>query len=299
MLDFPLLRVALRAASLAAAILVAAQGQVLAQDSPSSAGAPADPVVAKVGDREVRLSELVALRDTLPEQVRQVPLERLFTALRRQIIDSVLISHAAEASGIDREPEVARRLEAARQTTLRGIYVAQIVQNAMTAQAMRATYERLKTRTAGQSQIRASHILVNTEREALAVIAELARPGADFAALARARSIGPSGANGGDLGFFDHGAMVKPFADAAFALEPGQLSPKPVRSQFGWHVIKLVARRPVPVPRFEDAAEALREEIAELAIAGLVRELRGKIPVLRFTIDGRLERPSGIRRVPR
>ncbi len=294
MLNFPL-----RAVSLAAAILAASQGQLVAQDSRPGATPPGDPVIAKVGDREIRLSELSALQGTLPEQYRLMPMARLFPALRRQLVDTRLIARAAEAAGLDREPEIARRLESARQSTLHAVYVERVLRDAVTEDSMRAAYQRLKARTANESQVRASHILVSSEREALAVISELARPGTDFAALARARSTGPSGPRGGDLGFFGRGDMVKPFADAAFALQPGQITPKPVRSQFGWHVIKLVERRPAPAPSFDDAAEALREDIAQSAIAELVRELRGKTPVLRFQMDGSPERPSGIRRVPR
>ena len=148
------------------------------------------------------------------------------------------------------------------------------------------------------ARARASHILVKTEKEAKEVIAEVSKPGADFAQVARARSTGPSGRNGGDLGFFGRGQMVKPFSDAAYALEPNQITQTPVRTQFGWHVIKVVAKRPVPVPSFADAEEQLRREASQKAIADLVKDLRGKTAVTNFTMQGTPERPSGIRRVP-
>ena len=294
-----MLKIPLRAAAIAAAIMAAAAFPARAQaDRPGAAAAP-DPVVAKLGDRDIRLSELGALQDRLPEQYRRMPLEQLFEGLRRQLVDTVLIARAAEAEGLDREPEVARQIEASRQSTLRAVYVARIIEGAVSEEALRTANDGLKERSTGQSEIRASHILVATEREALAVIAELGRPGADFAALARSRSTGPSSARGGDLGFFGRGDMVKPFADAAFALQPGEVSQKPVQTQFGWHVIRVDERRPVPVPSFEDAVPQLREEVAERAIAALIETLRTATPVQHFNIDGTPERPSGIRRAPR
>ena len=298
MLKIPL-RVALIAVAILGAAFSLAPAQAQPKANPPGAGAAADPIIASVGDRDIRLSELNAFHRTLPQQYRQMPLDRLFAPLRRQIIDTLLIARAAEAAGIDREPDVARQLEASRRSTLRGMFVARIVEKAVTADAMREAYEGLKSRVAGQSQVRASHILVATEREALAVIAELAKPGSDFAALARSRSTGPSGTKGGDLGFFARGDMVKPFADAAFALTLGQVTGKPVRTQFGWHVIKLAERRAIPVPDFEEAEEELREEVAQRAIAALVRQLRGKIHVQTFKMDGTPELPSGIRLAPR
>ena len=93
-----------------------------------------------------------------------------------------------------------------------------------------------------QEETSARHILVKEEEEAKAIIAALAE-GGDFVALAKEKSTGPTGPNGGDLGYFQKEQMVKPFADAAFALEPGAFTKEPVKTQFGWHVILAEDRR--------------------------------------------------------
>jgi peptidyl-prolyl cis-trans isomerase C len=134
-------------------------------------------------------------------------------------------------------------------------------------------------------EVRARHILVKTEAEAKEVIAALAA-GADFAELAKKRSIDPSAQqNDGDLGFFRRDTMVEPFAEAAFALEPGQTTREPVRTQFGWHVIRVEERRTV-APTFEEKEPELKEQVARETINALVAELRAKAKVERFAIDG-------------
>jgi len=294
-----MLKISLRACTIAISVAIAATGPAPAQDNRPAPGQVVDPVVVRIGDRDIKLSEIAAFQATLPAKYQQMPMDRLFALLRRQLVDTILIERAAQAAGIDREPDVASKLAAAKRSALRSIYVARLIEAAVTEDAMRKAYEGLKARGAGQSQIRASHILVKTERAANAVISELAKPGADFAALARKRSTGPSGAKGGDLGFFSRADMVRPFADAAFALEPGAVTQKPVRTQFGWHVIKLVERRPVSVPGFEEAEAELRNEVAQRAIAALVQELRSKTAIERYKMDGSPELPSGIRLAPR
>ncbi len=145
--------------------------------------------------------------------------------------------------------------------------------------------------------MRARHILVETEAEALAVIDELRKQKADFAELARKKSTGPSGKKGGDLGFFKRGAMVKAFAAAAFALKPGEITGKPVKTQFGWHVIKLVERRARSAPSFADSRDKLRDELTQRVIAEAVGSLRGNAAIQTFGLDGSGPAPSRIRRV--
>jgi peptidyl-prolyl cis-trans isomerase C len=125
---------------------------------------------------------------------------------------------------------------------------------------------------------------VKSKEEADAVIKEL-QNGADFATLAQQRSTGPSASNGGDLGFFRRDQMVPAFADAAFALQPGQFTAEPVQTQFGWHVIKVFERRTVE-PTFEESEPQLRQEVAREIVTALVSDLHEGAKIERFNFDG-------------
>ena len=129
------------------------------------------------------------------------------------------------------------------------------------------------------------------EADANAIIAEL-KKGGDFAAIAKARSSDPAAAQGGDLGWFKQGDMLPEFADAAFALQPGQVSDKPVHTQYGWHVIKLQERRTVPPASFEQAREGLRNQMIQEALQKLVAGALAEVKVERFNIDGSAPRPT-------
>ncbi len=127
---------------------------------------------------------------------------------------------------------------------------------------------------------RARHILVKTEAEAKKIIAELGDKG-DFAAAAKKHSTGPPGANGGDLGFFSDGMMVPEFSKAAFALKTGEFTKAPVKTQFGWHIIKLEERRKAEAAPFNEVAPKLRQELGRKAYEKVVGDLRAKAKISR------------------
>ncbi len=129
-----------------------------------------------------------------------------------------------------------------------------------------------------EKQLKARHILVKTEDEAKEIIKEL-EGGADFAELAKAKSTGPSGTKGGDLGTFGKGQMVPEFEAAAFALEVGEFSKEPVKTQFGFHVIKVEDKLDQPLPTFEEAREQLRQLLLTEAYADAVKTGRDKVGV--------------------
>jgi peptidyl-prolyl cis-trans isomerase C len=131
----------------------------------------------------------------------------------------------------------------------------------------------------------------------MAVIDELRKNTADFEELARTKSTGPSSARGGDLGFFAKGAMVKPFSDAAFALKPGEVTQKPVKTRFGWHVIKLEERRAGSMPSFEETREKLSADLTRRVIAEAVGSLREAASIQTFGLDGSAPAPARIKRV--
>jgi len=268
---------ALMAALLVAAAPAAAQIQAV---NPAS-----DPVVARVDGAPIHLSEVEDAVRALPEQFRAMPPQVLFPIMIDQLISQRVLVAAARRLDLQNSPEVRARVARAEEEALQQAFLAREIAPLMTEAALRARYERDIASQPREAEVRARHILVQTETDARAIVAAL-QGGADFAALARERSRGPGAAEGGDLGFFKREEMPEAFAEAAFALAPGQFTATPVRTQFGWHVIKVEERREQPLPSFEQAAEELRRAIIEEAATGLVDRLRAQASVQRFNLDG-------------
>jgi peptidyl-prolyl cis-trans isomerase C len=217
--------------------------------------------------------------------VRQVPFPQIYGMLLDRAIDFQLLANAAEAEDLSGDPDVQAALAKARSDVLRDAYVRQAIDEGTTEERLQARYDDLKSEEGfTQEEVHARHILVASEDEAKKVIVEL-QGGADFAALAEEHSIGPSGPNGGDLGFFRREQMVPEFAEAAFALEPSEHTQAPVQTQFGWHVIEVVDRR-TGAPSFEETEPRLRQEVAREIVADLVAELRDDAEIERFNLDG-------------
>lgn len=245
-----------------------------------------DPVVAVVDGTDVRRSEVEAIARSLPEQYRQVPLPQIYGMLLDRAIDFRLLSNAAEDQDLADDPEVQAALAQARAGVLRDAYVRQHIEAETTDDRLRARYEEIKDdEEFSQEEVHARHILVGSEAEAAEVITEL-EGGADFENLARERSVDPSArSNSGDLGFFRREQMVPEFAEAAFALQPGEHTKEPVQSQFGWHVIEVLERRE-GTPTFEETAPRLRQEMAREVVLALVADLRANAEIQRFNLDG-------------
>jgi peptidyl-prolyl cis-trans isomerase C len=245
----------------------------------------ADPVVAVVDGAEVRRSDVEAVARALPEQYRQVPLPQIYGMLLDRAIDFRLLANAAQAQDLAEDPAVQAALEKARIDVLRDAYIRQQIEQGTTEDKLRARYAQLKEGEGfAQEEVHARHILVGSEQEAKEVIAKL-EGGTEFAALAEERSIGPSAPQGGDLGFFRREQMVPEFAEAAFALAPGEHTKEPVQTQFGWHVIEVLERR-MGTPSFEETEPQLRQELAREIVTALVADLRDEADIERFNLDG-------------
>ncbi|MCS6879281.1 MAG: peptidylprolyl isomerase [Geminicoccaceae bacterium] len=244
-----------------------------------------DPVVAVVDGEKVLRSELEAAQMALPEQFRQLPLETIWDPLLSRVIDRRLLAREAERRRLHERPEAKAAIERARREILGDFLLESVVAESLTPERLEQAY-RIASAQPGFAveEVRARHILLGSEAEARGVLAELAK-GADFATLAQSRSLDPSAKeNKGDLGFFRREAMVEPFAEAAFSAEPGTTLADPVRTRFGWHVIRVEERRSV-LPTLEEKRAELEERLAREAINGLVAELRARARVERFGPD--------------
>ena len=250
---------------LSATALVPATAQDAAAPAEATSEAPAaavtpDTVVATVGDSEITEADLGFAAEDMAQELSQMPPEERRAFLLRVLIDMKVMADAGREAGMADTPLFQQRLDYLEDRALRRAYFAETIANAVTEEAVRAEYDAYVDQFEPQPEIRASHILVETEDEAKEIKAEL-DAGADFATLAREHSIDPGAANGGDLGFFGRGMMVAPFEEAAFALtDKGQVS-DPVQSQFGWHIIRLDDTRESSPPAFEQIAGQLQQRL--------------------------------------
>ncbi|MGH6681049.1 MAG: peptidylprolyl isomerase, partial [Bradyrhizobium sp.] len=196
-------------------------GTALAQGSAATAPAAADPVVARVNGQAIHLSDVKAAIAGLPANVRAMPPDQLYPKLLDSMVSAQALADAARKMGIDKDPAVQRQIESAANQVLDNALLSKVVLPAITDQALQARYQKEIAGKPGAEEVHARHILVDSEAQAKEIIAELNK-GADFGALAKKYSKDPGAADGGDLGFFKRDEMVPAFADAAFALKPGQ-----------------------------------------------------------------------------
>ncbi len=253
--------------------------------------ASGNPVVATVAGEKIFRSDVELLYQTLPEQYRQMPMQMLFPQLVDRLVDRKLLVKAARDSNVEQDSGFKRQLAFVTDSLLQETYLTRKVDAQLTEKRLRADYEKMIADLPPKEEVRARHILLPTEKEAKAVLAEV-KGGADFAETAKAKSTGPSGAQGGDLGYFTKDKMVPEFAAMAFALKPGEIAPAPVKTQFGWHVIKVEDRRQVAAPSFEESVAQLRAAAARNIVVAEVAALRGKAKVKLYNPDGSERKPE-------
>ena len=222
--------------------------------------------------------------NTLPPEIRQLPMALVQPQLVDQLINQKLMAQAGRDAGLDNDERVKRGLAAAEEELLQRYWVFDTIEAAMTDERLQGAYDEMVADFTPEAEIQARHILLETKDEADAVIAEL-NDGAIFNDLARERSIGPSGPNGGDLGYFTAERMVPEFSAAAFALEIGEHSKEPVQTQFGWHVIKVEDARETRPLSFEEAKATLQAEEADIIYRELIDGLKADATIERIEVE--------------
>jgi len=201
------------------------------------------------------------------------------------LADVIILAQAADQHQLANRGDVKQRIEFERHKALMEALLQDAGKAAMTDDAMRKVYNEAIKQTPNEQEVHARHILVATEGEAKDIEAQL-KNGADFATLAKEKSKDPGAAEGGDLGYFTKDQMVPEFAEAAFKLDKGQIS-DPVKTQFGWHIIKVEDKRTKPTPAYNEVKGQLENYVARRAQAELVDNLRKSA-----TIE-RLDQPAG------
>lgn len=252
---------------------------------PVSAAEAENPVVATVNGTEIHLTDVQNAYKRLPEQYQRVPFEAIFSGLVESLIDSRLAATDARGKKLNEGAEFKEQMARIEEQVLQRMMLAQVIEAGVTDAAVKARYDAVAKEGAQGEQVKASHILLKTEDDAKAVIAEI-KKGGDFAELAKKKSTGPSASSGGDLGFFGKGQMVPAFEAAAFALKKGEVTDKPVKTQFGWHVIKVVDRKKQEVPSFEEMEPGLRNELSQEAGSAYIGTLRKGAKIALFKADG-------------
>lgn len=243
-----------------------------------------DPVAASVDGYEIHLSDVVDARELLPQKMQGQPMRVVYPMLLDSLINSRLAAKKARQLGLDDTPEFKSRMARISEQLLERALLTKHIEENLTDELLQERYEVLSKQMKDQKEVRARHILVTAEDEAKDLIVKL-KAGEDFAALAKEHSTGSSGPDGGELGWFGPGRMVPAFETAAMALEAGDFTTSPVKTQFGWHVIKVDERRPVTVPSFEDAKSSLANEaIGELG-QSLMGDLRKAAKVDKVDLD--------------
>jgi peptidyl-prolyl cis-trans isomerase C len=239
---------------IAAAALVALTGMTL----PALAQDAKDPVIAKIDGVEITQSDLNLAIENLDPQLAQLPDDKKKLAALSTVIDAKVIAEKARAEKIEDTQDFKNRLEFIVDRELHNAYFKKHVVDAITDADVKARYDAEIAKLPPVEEVRARHILVKTEDEAKTVIKELGE-GKDFAELAKAKSTDPNKSDGGDLGYFKKGMMVPEFETAAFAMNKGDVSKVPVKTQFGFHVIKMEDKRLAPPPPFEQVKDQVKQ----------------------------------------
>ena len=233
--------------------------------------------VATVDGIAITYNDVSLVEDELMAVYGQLPEEQRFQTLVGYMVNRILASEAAKKAGLENDADVAKIKAFMERKALQDVYIAKMLMERVREEDVTAYYGKEIVNGPVEEEVRARHILLDNREAADAVVADLEN-GADFAALAKERSKGPSGPSGGDLGYFSKQSMVPAFSDAAFKLAAGETSP-PVQTQFGWHVIRVEDRRNRPVPPFDQVRDQIYQLLISEAQRDIYHEMRAKASV--------------------
>ena len=264
-------------------------GSLSAQSIKNKAGNAT--VLATVNGEEITQADIDLFYQELPDQMKQIPVEQVQNQILDRLIDQQLILREAKKARLDKRPDIERKLAYEKTKILNESYLEIVLEKEVTPERIREVYNKAIALEKKREEVKARHILVKTEAEALDIINALKR-GGDFISLAKERSTGPSGKNGGDLGFFTADQMVPPFSNAAYALRKGETSDKPVQTQFGWHVIKVEDRRLAGARPFEELEPQIREQLVTKAYEKIIQQFRKTAKIEKMNLG-----TSGFQRV--
>lgn len=252
---------------------------------------PGNPVVAKIGDRDVTRIDVFNFMQTLPADTRQLPMDQLFPLVQNQLINMALVKEKSAGANLDEDPLVKQQLEAAKQNIIPVVFMQREVEKALNDERLKAAYDQYVANFPEIQEAKARHILVEDEAKAKDLISQL-NGGASFEELAKEHSTDSTAEKGGELGYFAKTDVVPEFGEAAFAQEINAVSATPIKSQFGYHIIKVEERRQRPPAEFEQAKPFLAGQLRNAVTNEIVEKWRSEAGVELFDINGDAIEPS-------
>jgi peptidyl-prolyl cis-trans isomerase C len=275
---FAMITVALLVLPMAAGCSKEASSQKQEPTTPTASAT--DPTVARVNGVDIRESDLAMAEQDIGQNLQNAPPETQREQLIAYVTDIILVSQAANGKKLADDPDFQHHLAFIRNKMLMGLQLREEAKGAVTDEAEHKLYEEAVKPMGAEEEVHARHILVESEDEAKAIVEQI-KGGADFAALAKEKSKDPGAADGGDLGYFTKDQMVPEFSEVAFKMYPGQLS-NPVKTQFGWHIIKVEDKRQRPVPELAAIKEQIDAYLVRRAQSEYVAKLRQTAKVERL-----------------
>ena len=231
------------------------------------------PIVANVNNEDISLETMIHAMNELPPEIQSQPFMSYYEDLLERVIDIKLFAQEGKKMKLDEEPSVRAAIDFVIEKVLMQAFLSKYVQENIKEENIKASYNNFIADETSREEIKASHILMDTESEAIDVI-NMLNNGDDFAELAKNKSTGPSGPSGGDLGWFKRGQMVPPFEKAAFSLNKNEITQRPVQTQFGWHVIKIFDKRIPEAPSYENMKSKLIQDLERKIVSKKIQDLR-------------------------
>ena len=231
------------------------------------------PIVANVNNEDISLETMIHAMNELPPEIQSQPFMSYYEDLLERVIDIKLFAQEGKKMKLDEEPSVRAAIDFVIEKVLMQAFLSKYVQENIKEENLKASYNNFIADETSREEIKASHILMDTESEAIDVI-KMLNDGDDFVELAKNKSTGPSGPSGGDLGWFKRGQMVPPFEKAAFSLNKNEITQIPVQTQFGWHVIKIFDKRIPEAPSYENMKSKLIQDLERKIVSKKIQDLR-------------------------
>ncbi|MBL8711482.1 MAG: peptidylprolyl isomerase [Alphaproteobacteria bacterium] len=248
--------------------------------------AAADTTVAIVNGTKISKKDVDNAIKELGQKLEGVDKKQVFPLVVDQIINEKLLDDASAAAKIDESADFKKRVEILKAQLVKQMYFERLLKSKVSQEQVKAAYDKFEKENKGKVEVHARHILVPSEEEAVQAIKDL-DAGAKFEEIAAKRSSGPNARSGGDLGWFLKDEMIPAFSEVAFKMKPGTYSKTPVKTELGWHVIKLEEKRERQVPKFAEVELAIRSQLSQQALKAVVSDLRSKADVQLFDENGK------------
>ena len=240
-------------------------------------------VAAKVNDHIISAQDVLNVINTLPQNIKKKPLPEIYPRVVNELINQYLITKQAYNEKLDLDQKVINLVKKSQDKILAKYWLNNYIKNETKEEKIKTFYNNYLKSFQKYKEANASHILVKNNEEARAIIKKINNK-SKFSELAKTHSTGPSGKNGGNLGWFGPGQMVKEFEQATFSLEKGEISQEPVKTKFGFHIIKLNDIRDAKPKKLDEIKQNIIDKITKISLSNLENKIRNnqKIKIVNF-----------------